>query len=206
MDRSRIGSNKKGAGIVNADREVPTGGGRAGEMDKGRSHTKSNWFLIASVVIVAAMTIGILLAPLGCAKQDDISDVPIKAAWIEPQVAGDSVSIPVGAVENNRNVHFKVEMPSGDMQFMAYILDAQTYVRASVCPPCRGIGYSLAGDVLVCDTCATTFKARTGEGIRGACVDYPKAAVPYEITDGSIVMTKTDLRVAYQDTLETGLP
>ncbi|MBE0431200.1 MAG: DUF2318 domain-containing protein [Dehalococcoidia bacterium] len=170
---------------------------------QGRSNTKRNWLLIASVVIVALVLVRIFLPPLGRVGQEAAA---IQARWIEPRAAGDTVSIRVGEVEDNRNVHFKVETQSGDMHFMAYILDAQIYVRASVCPPCRGIGYSLDGDVLVCDRCATTFRARTGEGIRGACVSYPKAAVAYSISNGSIVMRNADLVEAYQNTLEPGQP
>lgn len=131
---------------------------------------------------------------------------PIKAKWIEPQVGGDKVSVPVNEVENNWNVHFKVETQGGNMNFMAYILDGKTYVRANVCPPCRAIGYSLDQDILVCDTCATTFKAKTGDGIKGACVAFPKASVPYEIRDNTIVMKRSDLIAAYQNTLEPGWP
>lgn len=131
---------------------------------------------------------------------------PIKAKWIEPQVGGDSVSVPLSDVENNWNIHFKLETQAGEMTFMTYLLDGKIYVRANVCPPCRSIGYSLDGDILVCDRCATLFKAKTGDGIKGACVNYPKALVQYEIADGEIVMKKTDLTVAYQNTLKPGWP
>jgi nitrite reductase/ring-hydroxylating ferredoxin subunit len=131
---------------------------------------------------------------------------PIKAKWIEPQVDGDTVSIPQSEVENNWNVHFKVDIQGSTETFMAYVLDGKIYVRANVCPPCRSIGYSLDKDVLVCDRCATRFKAKSGDGIDGACVNYPKALVPYEIAGGSLAMKKDDLVVAYQNTLKPGLP
>lgn len=131
---------------------------------------------------------------------------PIKAEWIEPQVNGNTVSIPVSEVENNWNTHFKVGTQGGNMNFMAYTLDGEIYVRANVCPPCRSIGFSLEEDILICDRCATTFKAKTGDGIKGACVDFPKASVPYEITDGNIVMRGDDLLAAYQDTVKPGWP
>jgi nitrite reductase/ring-hydroxylating ferredoxin subunit len=89
---------------------------------------------------------------------------------------------------------------------MTYIVDGEIYVRANVCPPCWSIGFSLEEAVLICDRCATTFGAETGEGISGACVDYPKASVPYEIDGGNIVMQDTDLIAAYEDTLEPGWP
>lgn len=132
---------------------------------------------------------------------------PIKATWIEPKIMdGDTVSIPLSEVENNWDIHFAVGTPDGDMNFMVYILGEEIYVRANVCPPCRSIGFSLEKDILICDRCATTFKAKTGDGIEGACVDFPKASVPYEITDGSIVMRGNDLLAAYEDTVEPGWP
>ena len=130
----------------------------------------------------------------------------IEATWIDPQVDGDIISIPVSKVESNRNVHFNLKTQGSNMNFMAYVLGGEIYIRANVCPPCRSIGFSLQKDVLACDNCATTFKAKTGEGIEGACVDFPKASVLYEIKDGNIVMKGSDLIAAYQDTIEPGLP
>jgi uncharacterized Zn ribbon protein len=92
------------------------------------------------------------------------------------------------------------------MGFMAYVLNDKIQVRASTCPPCRGKTYTLDGNTLVCDVCATTFKADMGIGIAGACVNYPKASVAYETVDGNLVMKISDLTVAYQNTLKAGLP
>jgi uncharacterized membrane protein len=131
---------------------------------------------------------------------------PIKAKLIEAQVNGDSVSIPVSAVESDWNTQFAVDEQAGKMNFMAYLLNNKIYVRADVCPPCRSIGYSLDGNTLVCDRCATTFKADTGDGIGGACVNYPKALVPYQISNGNIIMRQADLVVAYESTLNPGWP
>lgn len=130
----------------------------------------------------------------------------IKAKIIEAQVNGDSVSIPVIDVESDWNTQFAVNTQMGKMNFMAYLLNNKIYVRADVCPPCRSIGYSLDANTLVCDRCATTFKADTGDGIQGACVDYPKALVPYQISNGSIVMRQADLVIAYENTLKPGWP
>lgn len=135
---------------------------------------------------------------------------PIEATWIEPQLDGDTVSIPVSEIEDNWNTHFKlrteVDGKSVRLNFMAYILDGEIYVRANVCPPCRSVGYALENDILICDTCATTFNAKTGDGIGGACVDYPKATVPYEITNGQLVMNGADLITAYENTINPGWP
>ena len=129
---------------------------------------------------------------------------PIKAEWIEPQVSGDIVSVPVSEIEDNWNVHFPLRGEDEDMNFMAYVLDGEIHVRANVCPPCRSIGFALEGDILVCDRCATTFEAKTGDGIQGACVDYPKESVAYKKTDSHITMSVDDLVKAYTGTIEAG--
>ena len=133
---------------------------------------------------------------------------PIKAAWIQVQVDQDSqtVSLPVSELEDNWNIHFKLKTTEDDVNFMAYIFDGEIHVRANVCPPCKSIGFSLDEneDILICDRCATIFDAETGAGIRGACVDYPKAAASYEISDGSLVIKGSDLLAAYQETLLPG--
>lgn len=159
--------------------------------------------LLFSLILIVACT-GPTSNPTPSPTPNPKPSGPIKATWIEPQVVGDTVSIPVSEVENNLNVHFNVKGQGEDMNFMAYVLDGEIHVRANVCPPCRSIGFSLEEAILVCDRCATTFKAKTGEGIRGACVDFPKASVPYEVSDGKVVMKSADLITAYQDTIELG--
>ena len=131
---------------------------------------------------------------------------PVDAKWIDAQVNGDKVSIPVSEIEKNWNTRFKLQTAGGDMVTMAYKLDGVISVRASICPPCRSQGFTLTGDILVCDTCGTRFKASTGEGVSGACVKYPKASVSYTISDGNVVMNKADLVTAHQNTLNPGWP
>jgi nitrite reductase/ring-hydroxylating ferredoxin subunit len=154
--------------------------------------------------MLGLVLLAVILAVVSCSNSNPQSGDPISATWIEPQVAGDTVSIPLSEVEDNWNIHFNVNTQGGDMNFMAYVLDGDVYVRANVCPPCRSIGFSLGEAVLICDRCATTFGAETGDGINGACVDYPKASVPYEVSDGNVVIEGADLVVAYEDTLEPG--
>ena len=129
---------------------------------------------------------------------------PIDAKWIEAQVVGDTVSIPKSEIEGNWNTRFKVQAADGDISAMAYILNGAIYVRADICPPCRSQGFTLNGDILDCDSCHTKFKANTGDGVSGACVNYPKASVSFSITDGNVVMSKADIVTAYQDTLKSG--
>ena len=151
--------------------------------------------------IFVLVLLAVILSAASCSSSNTKPPGAIEATWIEPQVIGDTVSIPVGEVENNWNVHFNLETQGEDMNFMAYALDGEILVRANVCPPCQSIGFSLEETILVCDSCGTTFEATTGEGIQGACVAYPKAAVAYEIRSSSIVMRGSDLLAAYQDTV-----
>ena len=130
----------------------------------------------------------------------------INAPWVTANVAGGTVSIPVSEVEKNKIEQFRFDTGSGNIAFLAYELDKQLYVRADICVPCRSEEFSLQGDVLICDTCGTVFSARTGEGISGACVNFPKAAVTYELKNANVVLNGDDLVQAYVDTLKPGLP
>jgi nitrite reductase/ring-hydroxylating ferredoxin subunit len=126
----------------------------------------------------------------------------IKATWIKAVIDGESVTVPVDEVRKDYIVHFPVETPAGKENFMTYVFDGQIYVRADICPPCRSINFSLEKDILSCDACGTRFDARTGEGVSGACVAYPKAAVKFETNGVSLVMRMADLQAAYQATLK----
>ena len=155
---------------------------------------------LSVILLVIATSLAV-----GCSSSSSQSNEPIEAEWITSEVVNDTVLINKNDVTDNKITHFMVRTPAVDMAFMAYELNGDIHVRSNLCPPCRSIGFSLGKDTLVCDTCQTTFKAETGEGISGACVDFPKETVPYEISDGKLVMNGNDLLQAYQDTLEPGL-
>ena len=179
---------------------------RRRELELRRRKARGKKLVIISVVIMAIIGVSVYFAVSGGGGSSTQSNESIKATWVTAWVVGDTVSIPVSKVESNWNIHFKLGTQGGDINFMTYIVDGEIYVRANACPPCRSVGFSLQRDILVCDTCRTTFKAKTGDGVQGACVDFPKASVPYEITDGGIVMSKANLIAAYQDTLNPGWP
>jgi len=130
----------------------------------------------------------------------------VSPTWITAQQNGDTVSIPVSELDGGKMLHFSITYQNDDMAFMAYKLGGDYYVRANVCPPCGSIGFSLDGDALVCDSCRTRFEAHTGEGISGACVNYPKAEVAHEISGASVTMEMDDLVTAYENTISAGWP
>ena len=133
---------------------------------------------------------------------------PIKATWITVAMDTDNqtVSIPISELEDNWDIHFSLETTQGDINFMAYLFEGTAYVRANVCPPCRSVGFSLdeSSRILICDRCATVFNAETGAGVKGACVDYPKAAASYEVSGGNLIIKGSDLIAAYEETLLPG--
>jgi len=163
--------------------------------------------MLKKIIPILVLLLLILVSSIvACGGDGTQNSQQIKATWIEPQVLGDTISIPVSEVENNKIIHFEFRAQDEDMTFMAYDLSGEIYVRANICPPCHSIGFSLQQSTLVCDTCGTVFDAKTGVGINGACVTYPKAAVPYEIDGGNITMQGTDLLAAYQDTVNSTQP
>jgi Membrane iron-sulfur containing protein FtrD-like len=125
-----------------------------------------------------------------------------KAAWITPVVIGSSLSIPVATIDQDKIVHFWMDTATGKEAFMAYNLDGTIYMRGNICVPCRSYDYSLQKGILVCDTCGTTFNAKTtAKGTSGACVNYPKEPVTFQVQGGNVVATLADLDSAYQNTL-----
>ncbi len=125
-------------------------------------------------------------------------------AAIGAVIDGDFVTVPLAAVEDAGNARFDVTLGDRLLDFMAYTLDGELYVRASACPPCESRRFTLEGETLVCESCWTQFDAFTGEGIDGACVDYPKAEVRYETAEGVVTMRVADLVRAYDETLQAG--
>ena len=158
---------------------------------------------MSKLIVLGGLLVITVLAFVACSS-GGTSSTKIAASWIAPQIADDTVLIPISEVEDKGIIHFNVNTSEGNIAFMAYKTGDTTYVRANICPPCRSIGFSSQGDRLVCDTCNTTFNAQSGTGIAGACVAYPKASVPYTTAGGNMVMTKTDLVNAYLATLAPG--
>ncbi len=160
---------------------------------------------ISKYIIPGFIALAVILAEVAC-SDNGASDtqVKVKATWIQEQIEDETISLSVDQVSEEKIVHFDVPVQNGNVAFMAYDLDGDIIVRANVCPPCQSSGFSLEGDRLVCDNCGTTFKADTGKGISGACVNYPKDSVSYEITGGELSMQWDDMLTAYMDTIEAG--
>lgn len=157
---------------------------------------------MVSLVFVVLMA----LAAAGCSRDSGGTGVEIKPTWIAAQVEGEQVSISRSEIDDGQMVHFRVEEQGQKMVFMAYRLGEKIYLRASICPPCRSESFSLVGDTLVCNACGTRFQASTGDGISGACKNYPKAEAAYTVVGDRIAAGIGDLVTAYENTRVAGLP
>jgi nitrite reductase/ring-hydroxylating ferredoxin subunit len=146
-----------------------------------------------------------ILAVSACSSQASAANransIIAKQSTIEAQMNSNVVSIAVSDVEKYTNTRFLVNAATDPMSFMAYKYNNQLYVRADICPPCGSESFTLKNGTLVCDSCGTVFNAKTGSGIKGACVKFTKQAVAFEIKDGNINLNSLDLTTAFQNTL-----
>jgi nitrite reductase/ring-hydroxylating ferredoxin subunit len=128
--------------------------------------------------------------------------------WAEPAFAGDSVAVLWSVAEMGDHLHFEVPGESGPREFLGYLFEDEFYVRAAVCPNCGAERIEWGGTLLACRACSTTFDRVTGEASedrRG----FPLGTLPYEVEDGAITMSLSELQVAYARTgegAETLLP
>jgi len=166
--------------------------------------------VLASILLLMVPVIGIACGGDDTTTEGSGNDTTtgglLSPEWVNAQVAGDTVSIATSEVTSGRQLHFKISTDEGDRTYMAYQLNGETYVRANVCPPCRSIGFSREGDELICDNCGTVFNALTGDGMSGACRNYPKARVDTQTDGDSMTMSLLGLLNAYEDTQEAGWP
>ena len=131
--------------------------------------------------------------------------------WLDPPIVGvdGTLTIPLSAVQKDIIVHFRVTSAANQQEtFMAYYYDGLIYVRGDDCVPCQSINFSLKGNLLVCNSCGTTFNAITGKGTGTVgspqCRTYPKEIAAYTIQGDQIVMHLNDLDTTFQNTITKG--
>jgi len=111
---------------------------------------------------------------------------------VTPVVSDGKIEIPFDEVDSNNIVYFEVENNEKQLvPLMAYITPTgRLFTGSSMCEPCRGRKFSLAGETLVCDTCRTTYTIEDHKFISGApsCGEYPPVYMENSIVDGKIVI------------------
>jgi hypothetical protein len=111
---------------------------------------------------------------------------------IEPVIEDGKIKIPLDQVDQSNIVYFEVENNESQMvPLMAYITPTgRLFAGSSMCEPCRGRTFSLAGETLVCDTCRTTYTIEDHQFIAGssACGSYPPVNMNPVIEDDMIII------------------
>lgn len=111
---------------------------------------------------------------------------------VEPVIEDGKIKISFDEVDEYNIVYFEAENDEGTVvPMMAYITPSgRLFAGSSMCEPCRGRTFSLAGETLFCDVCRTTYTIETHEFISGAvaCGSYPPWNMNAVIEDGSVVI------------------
>lgn len=166
--------------------------------------------LVAIAVVSIAVVVGVILLTGGKSEQ------PLSFAFGEPQADtrtymgrvvsmtrvevendGDYASIPLEVLESSDIVYFEVENREGFMvPLMAYITPSgRIFSGSSMCEPCQGRYFSLAGETLVCDTCRTTYTIESHEFISGStdCGSYPPVYMEPVVENGMVSIAMQDI-------------
>lgn len=116
---------------------------------------------------------------------------------VEAAVDREWASIPLELLESEDIVSFEVENNDGFMvPLMAYITPSgRIFTGSSMCEPCRGRTFSLAGETLVCDTCRTTYTIESHEFISGStdCGSYPPVYMKPSVENGMVSIAIDDI-------------
>ncbi len=116
----------------------------------------------------------------------------ISMTKVEPVIENGQIKIPLGVVDENNIISFEIENDEKLLvPLMAYITPTgRLFVGSSMCEPCRGRTFSLAGETLVCDTCRTTYNVEDHQFISGAkaCGEYPPVNMNPKVEDNMITI------------------
>jgi nitrite reductase/ring-hydroxylating ferredoxin subunit len=119
--------------------------------------------------------------------------------WAEPVIDGGGVSIPLAVATLGDHFHFEVPGPSGPIGFIAYQVDGQFHIRASVCPSCGGTPIDYGAGELVCSSCGEAYNLGTGAALNGG-QGYPAGSISACVIDEYLTSTLHSLTLAYERT------
>lgn len=166
---------------------------------------KRKTFLLLAIVAVAVIGAGAIFTVLRPPEQDggeyfgDPVAAPrsyigrvVEMSIVTPVIADGRVKIPLAEVEKYNIVSFELANDQGMLvPLMAYVTPSgRLFAGSSMCEPCRGRTYSLAGETLVCGNCRTTFDIEDHEFISGAaiCGSYAPVYMNPVIEDGMMII------------------
>lgn len=116
---------------------------------------------------------------------------------IDPEIKDGNVVFPLEEVNTNNIVYFEIENDQNVLvPLMAYITPTgRLFVGSSMCEPCRGRKFSLAGETMVCDTCKTTYNIETHEFISGVpvCGSLPPVYMNPQVEEGNVMVDHNEI-------------
>ena len=119
-----------------------------------------------------------------------------KAKIIQPEILDGKAMITLADVDQLNIVDFELSNSNGELlPFMAYITSSgRLFVGHSVCA-CGGHKFFLAGEVLVCESCRTTFTIEDQKFVSGSVTagKNPPKRIESVIENGIIVIEQSDL-------------
>ncbi len=192
---------------MNSKENFSTGTKREQFTGKGKSRLP---LIIIVAAIAAVIVLGVVLLT---EKKDDGVAAPafgepqastrsyigriVSMSRVEAVVEGDRAVIPLELLETEDIVYFEIENNDGfAVPLMAYITPSgRIFTGSSMCEPCQGRFFSLAGETLVCDACRTTYTIENHEFIAGsaACGSYPPVYMKPTVENGMVGIAMDDI-------------
>lgn len=121
----------------------------------------------------------------------------ISMTSVEPVIEDGKIKIDLDEVDQYNIVSFEVANDEGELvPLMVYVTPSgRVFAGSSMCEPCRGRTFSLAGETLVCDTCRTTYDIETHEFLSGskACGSYPPVNMNPQVEEGRVIINLEDV-------------
>jgi len=116
-------------------------------------------------------------------------------AAVEASVEGNTLTIPVSVVEENKIVAFEYNDGTTTFPLLAFISSEGKLVTSfRMCELCNSKEYSIDGDRLSCGRCDTEWSLRNLDGLKGNCQKYPPDPLPSTIRDGLVVISIKNIR------------
>ena len=161
------------------------------EMARQKRQTK--FLLIGSSIIIIAIGVMITVNLLGSSPQKNIETTD----FIETD---NEIKVALSAVDGGEIHYYTAD---GTTFYVHKNPQGNIRTRISLCEPCVGKTFTLIQDGLIvdCDVCHTRWDSdiykgiypEPGENRVGGCEDFPPPYLPSTVTDGYVVIQKSDL-------------
>lgn len=179
--------------------------GQKGNLESVQKSNKK--LVIVFLVLALAAALILYLTTLSNTPKESLSSEVVaeprsyigkieKAKTIQPEILNGKAMINLADVDQMNIAYFELNSLEGDLlPLMAYITSSgRLFVGHSVCA-CGSHGFFLAGEVLVCESCRTTFTIEDQKFVSGSTTagKNPPSRIKSVIENGVIVIEQSDL-------------